>query len=152
MTRRGLTLLEVLVALAILGAVFGMLSLTLITSLRQAESTGLRTQAVQILNYVGRRIVGGEVDLPSFVGYGELRGVFPDLPREVRHANPDRYRVEVRRRGAPNWARPLKANVEEYEVAVCWKEVEGERCVSASTYSSPPSGKGRTPPPLPGIN
>lgn len=150
----GLSLIEVLVAVAILATVLLALSLVIVDNLRQTSITGARTQAVQILNYVGRRLVGGGVDLLELspIGYGTLRQAFPELAQEVRYANPDLYKVEIRRHGTPSWAQNLGINVERYEIIVCWKGGGRERCVSAETYSSPPSQGSGTSPPLPGIN
>jgi len=153
---KGLTLVEVLVALAILSLVLVALNATLITSVRQTSISGIRTQAVQILNYVGRRIVGGETNLlPSnnlTYGYGTLRQAFPDLPREIGFANPDLYLVRVENLGIPPWAGDLGVEVNEYRVQVCWRQAGREYCAEARTYASPPLSGTPSAPLLPGIN
>lgn len=150
---KGLSVLETLIAVSVLGMVLLSLSLLLTDSLRQTSITGSQTQAVQILNYVGRRIVGGETDLVNLspIGYGNLRQVFPELSQEIRHANPDLYKVEIRGQGTPTWAGNLGISLEQYEIRVCWKTGGRELCTSAHTYSSPPASSGGNPP-LPGIN
>ena len=55
----GLTLVEVLVAIAVLSLVLVAMNAVLLSSIRQTAISGSRTQAVQILNYLGRRVVGG---------------------------------------------------------------------------------------------
>ncbi|UZX16739.1 prepilin-type cleavage/methylation domain-containing protein [Thermus sp. PS18] len=148
--------MEVLVALAILSLVLVALNTTLITSLRQTSVSGARTQAVQILNYVGRRIVGGETSLlpPSYLtyDYGTLRQVFPDLPREVHFANPDLYRVSIENLGTPSWASNLGVAVNEYRIQVCWRQAGKEHCTEALTYASSPLSGTPSAPLLPGIN
>ena len=122
----GLTLLEVLIALSILSLVLLAFNAVLVSSLRQTSVSGARTQAVQILNYVGRRIVGGDAALlpgstPITYGYGTLRQAFPDLPQEARFANPDLYRVVVSNLGAPSWTSSLGVSLNEYRIQVCWR-------------------------------
>ncbi|APD08863.1 MULTISPECIES: type IV pilus modification PilV family protein [Thermus] len=154
---QGLTLLEVLIALSILALVLLAFNAVLVSSLRQTSVSGARTQAVQILNYLGRRIVGGDSFLLSgstsiVYGYGELRQNFPDLPQEARFANPDLYRAEIRNAGSPSWANNLGVSVNEYRIQVCWRQAGQEHCTEARTFSAPPSGSGSAPPPLEGIN
>lgn len=152
----GLTLLEVLLSVAILSLVMLALNATLISSLRQTSVAGSRTQAVQILNYVGRRIVGGETSLlanPTLqFGYGTLRQNFPDLPNEVRFANPDLYRVTIQNLGPPPWSSTLGVDVYRYRIEVCWKQGGQEFCASGQTLSAPPSSGSSSPPVLEGIN
>lgn len=153
---KGFSLVEVLLALAILGIVLAALNATLVTSLRQTSITGARTQAVQILNYIGRRMVGGETSLlPAnslTYDYGNLRQAFPDLPREVRFANPDLYRVRIENLGSPPWTGNLGVAVNEYRIQVCWRQRGGEHCAEARTYTSPPLSGTPSAPLLPGIN
>ena len=79
----GLTLVEVLVAIAVLSLVLVAMNAVLLSSIRQTAISGSRTQAVQILNYLGRRVVGGETALlpPSGTAkvydYGSLGAAFP---------------------------------------------------------------------------
>ncbi|GLV47760.1 prepilin-type N-terminal cleavage/methylation domain-containing protein [Thermus sp. LT1-2-5] len=153
----GLTLLEVLIALSILSLVLLAFNAVLISSLRQTSVSGGRTQAVQILNYVGRRIVGGEAALlpgstPIAYGYGTLRQAFPDLPQEARFANPDLYRVAVSNLGTPSWASSLGVSLNEYRIQVCWRQSGQEYCTEGRTFSAPPAPSGSPPPPLEGVN
>ncbi|GAA5335608.1 prepilin-type N-terminal cleavage/methylation domain-containing protein [Thermus hydrothermalis] len=150
-------MLEVLIALSILALVLLAFNAVLVSSLRQTSVSGARTQAVQVLNYLGRRIVGGDTFLlagatPIVYGYGELRQTFPDLPQEARFANPDLYRVEIANVGTPSWANALGVSVNEYRIRVCWRQGGQEHCTEARTFSAPPSGSGSSSPPLEGIN
>lgn len=156
--RKGLTLIEILVALALLSAVLVVLEGLLLQGLRQSSAAGTRTQAVQIMNYVGRRIVGGDDSLLPGAGssltldYGTLPQRLPDLPQETRYANPQLYKVVVRNLGQPSWALSpsLNVDVHEYEIQVCWRQGQ-ETCTTARTFASPPSPGGANPP-LEGIN
>lgn len=152
----GLTLLEVLLSIAILSLVMLALNATLISSLRQTSVAGSRTQAVQILNYVGRRIVGGETSLlanPTLrFEYGTLRQNFPDLPNEVRFAKPDLYRVTIQNLGPPPWSSTLGVEVHRYRIEVCWRQGGQEFCAIGQTLSAPPSSGNASPPLLEGIN
>ncbi|AEV15205.1 secretion system protein [Thermus sp. CCB_US3_UF1] len=155
--RKGLTLVEVLIAITVLSLVLLALNALLVSSLRHTSISGARTQAVQILNYVGRRIVGGETLLlpgstPLNYGYGSLRQNFPDLPQEVRFANPDLYRVAISNLGTPTWASSLGVGVNEYRILVCWRQGGREHCAEGRTFSAPPSTASPSTPPLEGIN
>ncbi|MDM7325110.1 MAG: prepilin-type N-terminal cleavage/methylation domain-containing protein [Thermus sp.] len=157
-SRAGLTLLEVLLAVSILSLVLLALNALLINGLRESAISGSRTQAVQILNYLGRRIAGGDTSLLVQDGssrtyrYGTLANSFQDLPRETGRANPNLYQVTITNRGKPTWADGLGVDVREYEVEVCWRYSGGEACTRARTFSAPPSPNGGTTPLLEGIN
>ncbi len=153
--RKGLTLLEVLLALSLLSVVLLALNASLVSNLRGTAEAGLRTQAVQILNYLGRRVVGGELlpvpGTPLAYGYGSLKQSFPELARESHQANPDLYRASIQNLGAPSWAQSLNLPIHEYEIQVCFRKAGGESCAKARTFSAIP-GQGESAPPLPGIN
>jgi prepilin-type N-terminal cleavage/methylation domain-containing protein len=152
----GLTLLEVLVALAILGVLGAVFSTVAISNLRHTQSSGQRAQTAQVLNYLGRRVAGGDgVVLPQADStltwaYGELASSFPDLTNGRGFAAPDRYRVEITAAGDLVRA---GARVVQYDLNVCVRQQEGESCVRGTTFgaAASPSG-GAVTPPLPGIN
>jgi len=153
--RKGLTLIEVLLALSLLSLVLLALNASLVSNLGATAEAGLRTQAVQILNYLGRRVVGGELlpapGTPLVYGYGSLKQSFPELTRESYQANPDLYRASIRNLGLPSWAQSLNLPIHEYEIQVCFRKAGGESCTRAHTFSAIP-GQGEQAPPLPGIN
>ncbi|WP_240307670.1 prepilin-type N-terminal cleavage/methylation domain-containing protein [Thermus caldifontis] len=154
--RLGLTLLEVLLSIALLSVVMLALNATLISSLQQTSVAGSRTQAVQILNYMGRRIVGGETSLlanPTLqFEYGTLRQNFPDLPNELHFANPDLYRVTIENLGPPPWNSTLGVDIHRYRIEVCWQRAGQEFCATGQTLSAPPSSGSTNPPVLEGLN
>ncbi len=155
--QRGMTLLEVMIALGILMVVMGALATILTDSIRFNASAGQRTQAVQILNYLGRQIVGGNASLMPTSGsqlswdYGELGNAFPDLNQGNHFADPDNYRARIINNGQPASLASSGVSLDQYEIEVCWKSGGKDVCVRTATLSSPPP-TGGTPPPLPGIN
>lgn len=155
--QRGMTLLEVMIALGILIVVMGALATILTDSIRFNASSGQRTQAVQILNYLGRQIVGGNANLMPANGsqiswdYGQLASAFPDLDQGGHYANPDNYRARISNNGQPASLAGSGVSLDQYEIEVCWKNSGKDVCVKATALSSPPP-TGGTPPPLPGIN
>jgi len=155
--QRGMTLLEVMIALGILMVVMGALATILTDSIRFNASAGQRTQAVQVLNYLGRQVVGGNANLMPPSGsqlswdYGELGNAFSDLNQGDHFADPDNYRARVSNKGQPASLAGSGVSLDQYEIEVCWKSRGKDVCVRATTLSSPPP-TGGTPPPLPGIN
>jgi len=156
-TLQGMTLLEVIIALGILMVVMGALATILTDSIRFNASAGQRTQAVQILNYLGRQIVGGNASLMPASGsqlswdYGELGNAFPDLNQGSHFADPNNYRALIINLGQPASLASSGVSLDQYKIEVCWKSRGKDVCVRATTLSSPPP-TGGTPPPLPGIN
>ena len=145
----GFTLVEVLIAIAVLGIVLAAVSITMLSSIRQNHTAGNRSQAAQIMNYLGRRIAGGEVSQLGGTSwsYGTLATSFTDLSREGNLADTDLYRAEVAqfpRIGLGTTAIP------HYRVTVCWNNSGSESCVSGDTAGpGPGASSGES---LPGIN
>lgn len=139
---RGLTIIEVLIAMAIVGVVVAILSTITVSSLRHDAISGSRTQAVQILSYLGRLASGSDATLLASDGtwdYGELQGTFTELRTEARHANPALYRAEVEQLGTTGLGASV---VELYRVTVCWQQAGEEHCVSGNTAGPPPTAPG----------
>src|SRR5690606_34944777 len=59
-SRRGLTVVEVLVALVVLGIVTAAVMTTYVSSMRNNADSGRRTQSAQLLNALGRRVAGAD--------------------------------------------------------------------------------------------
>lgn len=149
----GLTLLEVLVALVVLGVVITVLTTSMVSSMQQNLVAGGRTQAVQILNHLGRLASGGDARVITATqvvwGYGQLPTAFTELASGRGFMAAERYRAEVTRVGALSIG---AAAVEHYRVRVCWQAATGELCVSGDTAGPavvPPGGHA---PPLPFVN
>lgn len=156
MTRRGLTLVEVLVALAVIAIAVTLLSTALVGSLQQTTRAGTRTQTTQYLAYFGRKVAGGDgavlaaAGTPLVWGYGDLGTAFDDLPTGVGGlADADRYRAEVTQVGAVAF---VGASAVQYRITVCTTAADGEACATGNTLGPPPTAGGATPPLLPGIN
>lgn len=137
--RKGLTVVEVLVALAIVGIVVAVLTTITLSSVRHDANSGSRTQAVQILSYLGRLASVSDpmlLDGDQEWDFGELRTAFTELRVEARNANPDLYRAEVEELGQTGLGNGV---VELYRVTVCWRAIENENCVQGETAGPVPS-------------
>lgn len=152
--RQGLTIIEVLIALAIVAVISTVLLTTVVTSFRTDRASGERTQAAQYLNYLGRRVAGGHraalptATDPATWGYGELDTAFPDLTTADGFADPNRFRARVALDG--DISVPT-ASIVHYVIDVCWRGTDSESCLTGHTGGPPPTAPG-TPPPLPGLN
>lgn len=151
----GLTLLEVVLALAVLAILGATFTTAMLGNLRHTTNAGQRTQAAQVLNYLGRRVAGGDTVVMPTVGdslawnYGELAAAFPDIDRTAGFSNPDLYRVEV---SASTTVSVTGATLVQYDLAVCFERQDGETCVRGATLGAPTNAASGSAPPLPGIN
>jgi len=141
-TRSGLTVVEVLVALTIVGVVVAILTTMTLSSVRHDANSGSRTQAVQILNYLGRLasasdalLLGGDREWD----YGELQESFRELNTEVNRADPALYRASVEELGSAGIGGGI---VVVYRVSVCWRSMSEESCVTGETAGPPPPPPG----------
>lgn len=155
MNRRGLSLVEVIIALAVVAIAFAILSTALVGQLRFSGNANARTQTSQYLNYLGRLVVGGDAAVLPPVGesrvwaYGALETAFPDLPSGGGLEAADRYRAQVDSVAAITY---VGATGVQYRVTVCSETPTGESCSVAATIGPPPLAGGGSAPPLPGIN
>lgn len=150
--RVGLTLVEVLIALSILGVVVAVISTATLSSVRNNATSGGRTQATQVLNYLGRLVAGGDEILFQKEGlswdYGELGGHFLELATESGRAEPALYRATVQ---VTSLATLHSVEMPMYTVHVCWMAPPGETCVTAQTIGPDVDTTEAVPGPLPGI-
>ena len=148
-----MTLLEVLFALGILGIVLAMFMTSFVSTLRQDASSGQRTQAVRVLDYLGRLVVnndsrlvpddaggGGGIPFPAW-NYGDLGTNFQELS-DNGFGDPANYRATVL---------PLEVvtfesvSMVHYQVEVCWQTSQDESCVIADTIAPPLTSAGSRP-------
>lgn len=156
----GITLLEVVLALAVLAVLGAVFSTSILTNLRHTTVSGQRTQAAQALNYFGRRVAGGDpAVLPTTIGatlswdYAELGDAFEDLAGNDGFADAERYRVDVTATNEITLFSGLDAaTVVQYDIAVCFQNQDAESCVRGTTLGAPASAPAGETPPLPGIN
>lgn len=154
--RDGLTLVEVLVALVILGIVTAAVMTTYISSIRNNADAGRRTQSAQVLNAMGRRVAGSDSlvlaqsGTPLTWNYGEIPNDFPELSGEGI-ADPGLYRATVTNLGTITLG---AAETIHYEVTVCTRATgdAAERCLTGNTAGPPPGPPGSSTGALPGIN
>lgn len=150
--RSGLTMIEVLIALSILGVVVAVISTATLSSVRNNATSGGRTQATQVLNYLGRLVAGGDEVLFQKDGltwdYGELGSHFRELATESGRADPALYRATVE---VTSLATLHSVEMPMYTVSVCWIAPQDETCVVAQTIGPDVDTTEETPGPLPGI-
>lgn len=133
---KGLTLLEVLISISLLGIVVSLFTTSFVTTLQQENIAGERTQAVRFLDYLGRLVVGNaevltrEDDLVW--DYGELSGTFKELKDVGGFTNPDSFRATITSPGTIGMA---GVSLTHYNIEVCWTEPSGEICVDADTIA-----------------
>lgn len=151
----GLTLLEVILALAVLAVLGATFTTYMLGNLRHTTVAGQRTQAAQVLNYLGRRVAGGDgVVLPDegetlSWAYGEMGVAFPDMVGADGIAEPARYRAEITATGTVS---VVGASVVQYDLVVCFQVPDGESCTRGTTLGAPASAQESDRPSLPGIN
>ncbi|MBX3144853.1 MAG: type II secretion system protein [Trueperaceae bacterium] len=151
----GLTLLEVVLALAVLAILGAAFTTVFVNNMRHTSISGQRTQAAQVLNYFGRRVAGGDmVVLPDLNdtlewGYGDLGTAFTDISSGDGFADPERYRVAI---SASRNVDLLGSRVVQYDLSVCFQGSNGESCVTGTTLGSSNIPATGLTPPLPGIN
>ncbi len=142
--------------MAVLAVVVAGLTVALASYLRQNVSAGKRSEAAQIINYLGRRVMAGDPDLRIPNGssriwdYGTLGESFPDLAG-TNTAQPGLYRAEIANLGSPDWATDLGLGLTAYRIRVCWRHAERTSCAEAYTLGRSPGRPGSVPP-LPGVN
>lgn len=155
MNRRGLSLVEVIIALAVVAIAFAILSTALVGQLRFSGNANARTQTAQYLNYFGRLVAGGDAAVLPALGasevwdYGALGTDFPDLPAGSGLEATDRYRVQIDSVAVVTY---VGATGVQYRVTVCSVTPTGESCAVGATIGPAPLAGGGSAPPLPGIN
>jgi len=149
---RGLTMVEVLIALAILGIVVAVITTATLSSVRNTATAGGRTQATQVLNYLGRLVAGADDVLFQRESlswdYGELGDHFQELAQEARRADPALYRAEVITGSNVTFG---SVSMPLYTVTVCWMAPNGETCVTGETVGPEYDPVDPSPGPFPGI-
>lgn len=138
-SQNGLTLIEVLVALAILGIIIAVYSASFTSSLQTTRTMGNITDANTVLSFFGRMATGGASRTISFptgstilnYNYGSLEASFPELASadtNVKDAN--EYRVQIT---TPGLLAVGDIDLVQYAISVCWRERGNERCVAGQT-------------------
>jgi len=141
MKRAGLTLVEVLVALVVIGIVTAFFSTSVVANFRHTANSGQKTQSAQLLSYFGRLIAGGAPTVLPEAGetlawnYGEVEADFPDLVSESSFSDLDDYRVVIVSSGTIALS---TASAVRYDVSVCYEQ-EGEQCLTGITLGPAPT-------------
>lgn len=139
----GLTLVEVTLALAVIGILVAAFTTSIATNFRVTSTSGQDTQAVQVLNFIGRQVVGANPstlppqDEPIIWGYGDLTTTFTDLQDEGGFSDPDNYKVTVTDNGSVGFS-GAGFTITRYDIEVCYQRSE-EHCMTGTTLSYRPS-------------
>lgn len=149
--------MELLIAIAIIAIALTAFTSAAVSNMQYNTDTGRRTQAAQILNYVGQKVVVGDSRLlPGSEAtrkkweYGMLASGLTDLKRTTGFGNLDIYQLVVERTG--DWSDASgSVTLQKYEIRVCWRGKGGEQCAKATTLGPQALAVGVSPP-LPGIN
>jgi prepilin-type N-terminal cleavage/methylation domain-containing protein len=134
---QGFTIIEVLIALAILLIAVTILSSSVIGSVRTDRNSGQRTQAVEYLNYIGRYAVEGSSKvLPTSpatqkdLAYGTFATAFPDILSPGGFSSPALYRATIKDAGTVTLA---GVSGSRYDLTVCWRDGSSESCITGTT-------------------
>ncbi len=127
----GLTVPEVLIAIAMIGVLVAVFSTALTGNIRILSKTSNQTQGAELMGYLGKQIVDGDALLlateesPLVWDYGELSSAFGDLK------DPKNYRVTVTHDGTVSLS---TASITQYKIEVCNMNSGGEACITAVTF------------------
>lgn len=143
--KKGFTIIEVLISLAVLVIAISILSSTIIGSTRHDRNSGLRTQAVELLNYLGRyALEGSSLIVPTSpattrtINYGALASALPGITSQSGFGDLNNYKAVVESVGTVSLA---GAVANRYDLKVCWKDKDGEACIGGSTLGPLVAGK-----------
>lgn len=128
----GLTLLETIVAIAVVSIVLGALATVSTSSLRESRAGNFKTQSTQILDTVGRRIAGGE-DASLLPDAGEEVQLDSDELSDLTHMDLTEaagFELTIENVGTFTVS---TSQLAQYLVTVCYAGSEGERCVAGAT-------------------
>lgn len=128
----GLTLLETIVAIAIVAIILSTLMTVTSNSLRESRSGNFKTQATQLLDTVGRRIAGGS-DATVLPNAGETIELDSnDLSEMANIELNDAADFEATIENLGEFT-VSSTRLEQYRVVICYAGSAGERCVSGGT-------------------
>ena len=141
MKNNGLTLVEVILAMAVFGIVAAALSFSISSNLNHTSKTGQKSQAVQILNYLGRRVADSDVAVlpastanPLAWGYGQLSSSFTELNDDEGLVDLSRFKAKVSEVGTVSID---EITMTQYNVEVCYKSGGNkESCIQGITLAA----------------
>jgi prepilin-type N-terminal cleavage/methylation domain-containing protein len=138
----GLTVVEVIVAISIIGILLAILTPSIIQSMRQTSTTGNRTQAAQIVNYLGRRLINLDTTILPATGqtnqwdYGQLGAAITDLDNDSAEgvSQPNNFEATISDLGIFTWQ---GVNTRKYQISVCFRNAGNENCITTTTLATP---------------
>lgn len=136
MNRQGLTLVEVIMALAIIGVLVGVFATSLSSNLGVTANTNQRSQSSQILGQLSRKIIDNDplvltnpgTDLTW--GYAQLGALFPNLATQAGSSDINKYRAEISIVGN---ATVGVTSLAVYQITLCF-QAENEVCQDVTTF------------------
>lgn len=135
----GLTLIEVLAAIAILGIIIAVFSSSFISSMSVTRAMGNQTDANTVLSFFGRMASGGAGRSLGFsptagslsYTYGQLEASFPELASADAHVkDANLYQVSIT---SPGTIDVGIVRLYQYDIEVCWQDRNQDRCISGLT-------------------
>lgn len=143
--KKGFTIVEVLISLAVLIIAISILSSTIIGSTRHDRNSGMKTQAVELLNYIGRYALEGSTvvvpvapDTTRTINYGSLASTLQGITSQTGFGDLNNYKAVIESKGTVTLA---GADANRYDLKVCWKDKSSEACVSGTTLGPVLAGK-----------
>jgi prepilin-type N-terminal cleavage/methylation domain-containing protein len=143
--QQGLTLVEVLISFTIVGILLAVLSTSVTSNLGHTRVAGQKTEAVQILNFMGRMASSGDssatgnlptsTSTPKVWNYNSLGTDFPELSSgsTATIANPALYKVTIELGGTVALATSAAVSLRQYDITVCFKQSK-EECIVTTTF------------------
>lgn len=134
-SQKGLTVVEVLIALSLIGVIIAVFSTSLGGNLRVTQSTGQKGQAAQLMTYIGQQVINGNTaflvnaNSSQTFDYNSL-GARTDLSTDAGLADLDNYKVTLSNVKQVTFQ---TISLFEYVINVCYKTQGDESCVQGST-------------------
>ena len=128
-------------ALAVFGIIAAALSFSITSNLNHTSKTGQKSQAAQLLNYLGRRVADSDVAVlpeseanPLLWDYDQLGSAFTELIDDDELVDLSRYKAKITEVGTVS----IDAiTMTQYNVEVCYKSNgDNESCVQGITLAA----------------
>ncbi len=156
MSKKALSLVEVIISLVIISVIIVALIPAFSASLKQTTISGQKSQSVRFMEFLGRLVVtGNPIALPAAGDtqvswdYGELKQTFDELTNTSQGmSTPNNYKATVKTNGTVSLSGVTSI---QYDIEVCFKKTGEEHCQQASTFG-PAISSGSVIDYLPGIN
>ncbi len=137
MKKQGLSLMEVVIAVAILGILSTVLTTTLVSNLRRTSTAGQTSQVVPVLDFLSVLVARGDARVLSGAetiwAYGQLPALFTDISGGINTNDLARYRARVT---IIDTVAIGAAESTIVELEVCFNDAGADRCVTGRTLAN----------------